>query len=123
MSQSFAADEPSVEDHDRPVGFVEPRWPVALAISVFIAITITLRVAEPHRESLGPHWLVPSVEIAMLAVLLLADPTRVSAHRTWLRPLALSLVFALGVAAMVSTGVLITDLIRGGNVTESGGPR
>src|SRR5262245_31510364 len=121
MSESFTADGPSSEGHTEPVGFVEPRWPVALAVSVFIAITITLRVAEPRRESLGPHWLVPSIEIAMLAVLLFANPTRVSAHRTWLRPLALTLVFTLGVAAMVSTVVLITDRIRGGKVTESGG--
>ena len=37
----------------------EPRWPVALAILTFIAISVTLRIALPNRESLGPHWLVP----------------------------------------------------------------
>jgi len=120
MSQSFTADDPSLEDRGHAVGYVEPRWPVALAISVYIAITITLRIAEPHRESLGPPWLVPAIEIAMLAVLLLAEPTRVVARRAWLRPLGLALVFALTAVAMVSTVVLITNLIRGGKVTESG---
>jgi hypothetical protein len=47
--------------NDEPV-VVEPRWPIALAVSAFIAITITLRVREPHRESLGPTWLVPGIE-------------------------------------------------------------
>src|SRR5881397_2905556 len=45
---------------------IEPRWPVALAISTFIAMSVALRVPQPHRESLGPPWLVPAIEIAML---------------------------------------------------------
>jgi hypothetical protein len=53
---------------------VEPRWPIALAVASFTAITVTLRVLEPHRESLGPTWLVPGIEIGLLAALLAADP-------------------------------------------------
>jgi len=106
---------------DEPT-FVEPRWPIALALSVFIAITIALRALEPHRESLGPHWLVPGIEVALLAALLVADPARVSARGRWLRRLSIALVLSLTVVAVVSTAVLITDLIRGGKVTESAGP-
>ena len=54
--------------------FVEPRWPIALALSAYIVISITLRIAEPTRESLGPHWLIPSIEIALLGALIAADP-------------------------------------------------
>jgi hypothetical protein len=97
---------------------IEPRWPVALAVLFFIVITVTLRVVQPHRESLGPHWLVPGIEIAVLVVLVAADPTHVSERRRWLRPLSIGLVFALLAAALISTGVLITDLIRGGKVTN-----
>lgn len=97
---------------------LEPYWPVVLAVLVFIAITITLRAVQPHRETLGPPWLVPGIEIALLAVLLAADPARVTKRGRWLRPLAIVLVFTLAGAALVSTAVLITELIRGGKVTE-----
>jgi len=98
--------------------FSEPRWPIALALLTFITITIVLRVAQPHRESLGPHWLVPGVEIALLLVLLASDPARVSRRRHRLRKVAIALVIALVVMAVLSAGVLIVDLIRGGKVTN-----
>jgi len=98
--------------------FSEPRWPIALALLTFIAITILLRVAQPHRESLGPHWLVPGIEIALLVVLLASDPARVSRQRRWLRKVAIGLIFALLVMALLSTGVLIVALITGGKVTN-----
>lgn len=100
-------------------GFVEPRWPVALTIGCFIAITVTLRIAEPDSTSLGPRWLIPGVEIAMLGMLLAADPTRIMARRAWLRRISLGLVFVLAGAVFLSTGVLIHDLIEGGGVTDS----
>ena len=103
---------------DEPVAF-EPRWPVALVIAGFIAITIALRVLEPEHESLGPHWLAPGLEIAMLGALIAADPARVYEHRRWLRRLSLTLVMALAVIGMVSTVVLVIDLVSGAKVTES----
>jgi hypothetical protein len=102
-------------------GLVEPRWPIALAISVFVAITIGLRILEPHHESLGPPWLVPGIEIAMLVMLILADPTRVMEQRRWLRRVSLALVLSLAVVVFVSTVVLVTGLIEGGKVTQSAG--
>lgn len=98
---------------------IEPRWPVALAISTFIAMSVALRVLQPHRESLGPPWLVPAIEIAMLVALLAADPAHVSRRHSWLRPVSLVLVLALAVVTLISTGVLIRDLIIGGNATKS----
>jgi hypothetical protein len=100
---------------------VEPRWPIALAISFFIAISITLRIVEPNRASLGPHWLVPGIEIGMLVALLAADPARVVARARWLRRLSITLTLSLAAAAVASTTVLITELIEGGKVTESAG--
>jgi hypothetical protein len=112
-------------DGDRPLeepGFVEPRWPVALAVSGFIVITVILRIAVPNAERLGPRWLIPGVEIAMLVLLMAADPTRIVARRWWLRRAALGLVFVLACAVMVSTGKLIDTLIRGGTVANSPSP-
>ena len=105
---------------DEP-GFVEPRWPVALIVSSFIAISIALRIVEPDRVSLGPHWLVPALEVAMLVALVLADPAHVAGRRRWLRPLSIALVIALVVAALLSTAILIRDLIEGREVTDSAG--
>jgi hypothetical protein len=106
-----AASEPSAAAH-------EPRWPVALTLAGFIAISITLRVAEPSRESLGPAWVVPSIEIGLLVVLLLADPANIEGRRRWLRRVSITLVGALAAVALVSTIVLIKDLIQGGEVTN-----
>ena len=111
-----AGDDPGVPDG--PVR-VEPRWPVALALGSFVVLTITLRVVEPHRESLGPAWLVPGIEVVLLAVLVLADPANITRRRRWLRPLSIVLVASLAAAAAVSTGVLIGELVRGGKVTDS----
>jgi hypothetical protein len=114
MADATRADE-------EPVA-VEPRWPIALAVSAFTAITVALRILEPDRESLGPTWLVPGIEIAMLVALLAADPARVAARASWLRRLSIALVFSLVVVAVSSTAVLISDLIRGATVAESAGP-
>ena len=118
MSQSASGSRPASGIEQEPIA-VEPRWPIALTVSVFIAITISLRILEPHTESLGPRWLVPGIEIAMLLTLIAADPARLSARAGWLRKLAIALVLSLAVAALLSTTVLIADLIRGAKVTES----
>ena len=46
--------------------FVEPRWPIALAMGSFIVDHGHVAIGAPHRESLGPGWLVPEIEIALL---------------------------------------------------------
>jgi hypothetical protein len=109
----------SAETERRERLILEPRWPIALALGFFIAVSIVLRIAVPHRSSLGPAWLIPAVEIGLLILLLLADPARVSGRRRWLRRLAIALVTLLAAAALASTVRLIYDLIRGGKVTES----
>ena len=97
---------------------IEPRWPVALAMVTFIAISIALRIAVPHRESVGPPWVVPGIETGLLLCLIAADPAHIAGRRRWLRRIALVLVFALLVAMLVATGVLVSDLIVGGKVTN-----
>src|SRR5207247_4364639 len=104
-------------DEDRT--FVQPRWPIALALSAYIVISITLRIAEPTRESLGPYWLIPTIEVALLGALIAADPARLHRRSRWLRRVSIALIFALAAATLLATAVLIVDLIRGGKVTES----
>lgn len=111
------ARELRADDRDR--AGIEPRWPIVLTLGTFVALTIVLRVIEPKREGLGPHWLVPGIEIALLGVIAAADPARVSGRRRWFRRVSIALVSLLTVVALISTAVLITDLVRGGSVTES----
>ena len=113
----LATDVVPAED-DAPI-FVEPRWPIALVLVIYIAMTITLRVTVPDRPRLGPEWLVPTVEILFLAALVLADPAHISARARWLRRFALALTFALLAMTLASTVVLIRDLIEGGKATDS----
>ncbi len=107
-------ERPELGDEKIPL---ESRWPVAVVVLGFIAITIVLRIYQPNRESIGPHWLVPGLEVATLLALLAADP--VSNHRKWLRRFSIVLVSALGATALLSTVVLISDLINGSNLTQS----
>jgi hypothetical protein len=88
-------------------------------LAAYIAMTVTLRVAVPNRPRLGPEWLVPSIEILFLVVLVLADPSHISERRRWLRRVALVLTFGLLVITLVSTSVLIKDLIEGVKATNS----
>jgi uncharacterized membrane protein len=112
-----AEPEPRQTD-DEPI-FIEPRWPLALALSFFVGVTVVLRVVEPHRESLGPPWLVPGIEIALLVALIAADPAHLAGRERWLRPVSITLIGLLAVVAMVSNVVLIVDLVKGSKVTQS----
>jgi hypothetical protein len=112
--------EPRTPEEPEPI-FVEARWPVALAVGSFIVVSIALRLAVPSRESLGPHWVVPTIEMALLVCLVLADPAHVAGRRRWLRRLSIGLVLGLTAAMLVSTGILIRDLIVGGKVTNEAG--
>jgi hypothetical protein len=113
-----SADASTAPAGERPVGF-EPRWPFVVVLFSYIVLTVVLRVAEPERESLGPHWLGPALEIALLLALAAADPTHLAGRRHWLRPLAITLIVALTCVALLSTGVLVVDLVRGAKVTQS----
>jgi uncharacterized membrane protein len=98
--------------------FVEPRWPIALAVGFYLALTIGLRIYEPDRPALGTRWLVPGIMGGLLVALLLADPARIEGRARWLRRLAGVLILALAAIALVSTAILIADLVRGTHVTE-----
>jgi hypothetical protein len=97
----------------------ESRWPPALALLGFMAINIALRVWLPNDSPVRVAWLVPAVEGALLVVLLASDPNTLRKNARWLRPLGITLVVVLVVAALWATTLLIYDLIQGAGVTES----
>jgi hypothetical protein len=98
---------------------IEARWPVVLAVSTFILISVVLRVAVPRRQSLGPHWVVPAIEIALLVVLVAASPADVDSPRPrWLRRASIALIVTLAATAVVSNVMLIAELLEGAAVTK-----
>jgi hypothetical protein len=97
---------------------LESRWPVAVAVSAFIVLTVGLRVLVPRRESLGPHWVVPAIEMTLLAVLVAAHPST-PRERARLRRLSIGLTVLLAASALVSTAILIVELVTGSKLTAS----
>jgi hypothetical protein len=100
-----------------PIG--ESRWPPALALIGFLALNIALRVWLPSESAIRLPWLVPAIEGVLLAFLLVGHPGRLGERRPWLRPLALTLVGLLVLAALWATVFLVRDLIDGTGVTQS----
>ena len=96
----------------------ESRWPPALALVLFMAINIALKVWLPHEGAIRAPWVVPAVETVLLVTLLLGPATLVE-HRRWLRPVSVALVVVLVIAALWSTAFLVKDMIEGTGVTQS----
>ncbi len=104
---------------EAPLG--EPRWPPITALVVLIVLNVALRLWLPHEPLVGIPWVVPALEIVLLSVLLLADPSRHASHRTRgsMRRISFALVGLLVAGALLATGLLIHDLIRGAKVAQS----
>jgi hypothetical protein len=98
--------------------FVESRWPPAVALVVFMALNIAVRIWLPDQSPVRVPWLIPAIE-AVLLVALAASPARLARRTPWVLRVALILVVALVVAALWATALLVYDLINGHGVTNS----
>src|SRR5262245_17491635 len=105
------------EDRRLAEPLAEPRWPPIATVVVFLAVNIALRVWLPSDATIRASWLLPAVEVALLVVLVTANPAG-AVERRRLRLVAILLVTLLVVAALWSTGFLISDLIRGKGVSN-----
>jgi hypothetical protein len=99
----------------------ESRLPPVLALLAFLGLNIGVRLWLPSAGTIRVVWLAPTLEGLLLLVLLASDPVTLRAHRSWLRPAALTLVALLVVAALWSTVLLISDMIRGVGVANDAG--
>ena len=99
-----------VESDDLLLG--ESRWPPVIAVVVFGAITIAARLSLPHESFTRLPWLVPTLEVVLFVVLVTSDPSGIEERRR-MRRVAIVLVGLLVAAALWSTVLLISDLIRG----------
>jgi len=96
----------------------ESRWPPVAAIVAFFTLNVSLRAWLPGQAAVRVPWLLPAIEGVLIAVLLVGDPANLVRHRRWARPLLVTLVIVLVLAALWSTGILIYDLIKGIGVSQ-----
>jgi hypothetical protein len=96
----------------------ESRLPPAIALLVFLALNIAVRVWLPGQSAVRVPWLVPAVEGVLLAILLASDHKTVREHRRWLRPIAVGFTVLLVLSALWATALLIYDLIKGTGVSN-----
>jgi hypothetical protein len=101
------------------VSLGEPRWPVAVALLAYMALNIAARIWLPGESAVRVPWLVPAIEAALLVALLVGDPARLGRFTHRLRPLIVTLVVVLVLAALWATVLLVYDLIKGLGVTNS----
>jgi hypothetical protein len=104
---------------DQEALFGESRWPPVAAVLVFLALNVALRIWLPSRGVLHVTWLLPSIEVVLVGVLVTVDPSGAEERRR-LRRATLVLVGLLVVAALWATGVLVSDLVRGKGVANTG---
>lgn len=100
-------------------GIGESRWPPAVALLFFLILTVIYHVWLPGGRATRVPWLVPTVEAVLLGTLVVSNQSAVEARRRWLRPLCLVLVGLLVAAALWVTILLVHDLIRGSQLTNS----
>jgi hypothetical protein len=85
---------------------------------MFLGLNVALRVWLPREHAVLLPWLLPAVEGALLLVLATSRYPSVLEQRRWIRPICLSLVSVLVVAALWATAILIHDLISGTTVAH-----
>jgi hypothetical protein len=95
----------------------ESRWPPIVALFVFMAINIALRVWLPSEGAVRLPWVLPALEGVLLVVLVTSNPVG-AVDRRRLRRVSLALVGLLVVVALWATAFLVADLIRGKGVSN-----
>jgi hypothetical protein len=96
----------------------ESRWPPIAVVLVFMSLNIAVRFWLPEQRLVHVPWLVPAIEAVLLIVLLVSNPGNAE-ERQRLRRVSLTLVGLLVAAALWSTALLVSDLIRGTGVSQS----
>jgi hypothetical protein len=112
-----AGPEPPADAASDQLLLGESRWPPVVAVVVFGGITIAARLSLPPESLTRLPWLIPALEAVLLVVLVTSDPSGIEERRR-MRRVAIVLVGLLVAAAMWSTVLLISDLIRGVGVAN-----
>lgn len=101
---------------ERPGGVVgEARWPMAGVVLAAMVLTYLL----PEDLRLAPRWVLPLIEGLLLVAVVVGDPGQITRRSALLRGLSIGLVAVLVFDALLTTGLLIDDLLKGGPETNS----
>ena len=95
----------------------ESRWPPVIAVLVFMALNIAVRIWLPRDGVLHFPWILPAIEGVLLVILVTSSPATEAEHRRMQR-VAFALVALLVAAALWATVVLTADLVRGTRLTD-----
>jgi hypothetical protein len=95
----------------------ESVWPPVVAVLVFMALNVALRIWLPREGVVNARWLLPVIEAIFVVVLVTSNPVG-EADRRRLRRLSLTLVGLLVATALWATALLIDDLIEGKGVAN-----
>src|SRR5260221_129746 len=88
----------------------EPRWQVAIATAVAIALQFPL----PGRlVLLRPTWLLPVLQALLFTGLVVVNPRRINRESRAIRALSLTLAGILSLANAWSAGRLVAEMVRG----------
>lgn len=98
---------------------VDSRWPPALALTLFFALNVAIRIWLPNDSSVRVPWLLPTIELVLLSAIVAANPSSIARRSRWLHHVAMTLVLLLVGAALWSTALLIYDLVKGVGVVNS----
>jgi hypothetical protein len=107
-----------MEAYSRGLG--ESRWPPALAVLLFVALNVSVRIWLPTDRPVSLPWLLPAIEVCLLAVLVFCDIVSDGRRSAQVRGLAILLVGLLVAAAMYATVILIDHLVAGDKQTSDG---
>jgi hypothetical protein len=97
----------------------EPRWPIAVALLLFLALNVIVRVWLPSGAAVRIPFVVPAIEAVLLIVLVTGQPGLPRPRFRLVRRIAVTLVLVLVAAALWSTVLLVHDLIKGSGITQS----
>ena len=87
----------------------EPRWPMAAAVLVSVAMQLSL----PDRHVLSPSVLFPTVEVLLLVVLVIGDPGRIDRRSPVLKRLTVGLVIVMTLDNLAGVAELVRDILDG----------
>ncbi len=86
-----------------------------MAIAVLVLMGASL--LAPPRLTVLPGWLLAAVEGLLLLALIIGDPGRIDRTGPWQRRTSVALVVVILGSTLVSTGLLVYDLVTGSPLT------
>jgi hypothetical protein len=95
----------------------EARWPMVAAVAAAMVLT----VLRPAEVRVAAPWVLPLIEAVLLVALIIRDPGRIDRRSAVLRGLSICVVGILVLDALAATLLLISELIQGGQATNSAG--